>query len=81
MSDEEPPMQRLRLELTMDAHSLDDLWRQLRTLANDIEYEGVEERRVVSGGGWHFTLTKRSDLTEDEYTEQLLAWHDRKRAS
>lgn len=72
--DAEAPVKRLRLELTMDAHNLNDLRRQMRILADELDYEGREEREVVSSSGYFLTLKVRSDLTEEQWTDQIIAW-------
>ena len=77
MPDETIPHRRLRLHLDLQADSLDDLWHELRQIADDLDREGREVRDVASGGyssGYHLTLTCDQYQTGDQYREQLEAW-------
>lgn len=78
-----PPMKRLRLTLTLDGHSSDDLANLLHSIADDIAIEGMrghEERDVISSGGYHFTVVIRdATMTPERFSDELLAWADRQR--
>lgn len=70
MSEKQKPQRRFRLEITMDADSMDEL----KSAFDNAEFSIFAEHRVqsVSGGctsGYYFRLTENPEMTHEAYTE------------
>jgi hypothetical protein len=77
-----PPRRRLRLTLTLDAHTVGEAADELRIIAYDLQAEGNDERDVMSSAGYHFTLTVREpDMTRERYEAELSEWAEGRRAA
>lgn len=79
---ERVPKRRLHLTLDLGADDLTELTSALHLLANDLEYEGVEERTTTSGGsgsGYHLTLTCDRLMTATKYRHDLAVWAEHRR--
>ena len=68
------PHRRLRLQLALEADSLDEMHDALSRIALDLLREGRESRRVTSGGrssGHHLTLDCDPAMNGDTYRRLL----------
>lgn len=84
IEDDAPPVphKRLRMTLEVEAHDLPDLSRRLEQILLDVERTGLEQRQVVSGGGWFFELRITDpEQTEGRYEEQLREWSAQRRTA
>ncbi len=71
------PKRRLRLRLDLGADDLGELAHALAVIGNDLEHEGIERRKITSGGyasGWHLVLTCDGDTDHDSFVAALDEW-------
>lgn len=78
MSEPTPPKRRLHLTLDLGADDLREAASTLWNIAEEMERDGREERRVTSGGwGSGYSLTMRvtdPEMDGDRFRDELKEW-------